>query len=204
MTIPKQLEWARTLQSIAQTGLAYDDTSAYDRQRYEQVRRIAAEMLGEDADAVEAMFVEETGHATPKLDVRGTVFRDGEILLVRERADGAWTLPGGWVDVGETPSEAVVREVREESGYETRAVKLLALYDRDRHAPMPHRWHLWKACFLCELLDGVQHDLDAEVSEARFFPRNAIPELSYGRATADFIDRFFEHTEHPEWPAYFD
>ena len=202
--IPKQLEWARSLQAIAQTGLAYDDTSPYDRQRFEQVRRIAAEISAMDIDTVEALFADEAGHATPKLDVRGAVFRDGEILLVRERVDGMWTLPGGWVDVGESPSAAVEREVREESGYKTRAIKLLALYDRDRHAPMPHRWHTWKACFLCELVDGVQHELDSEVSEASFFSQDAIPELSPGRTTPGFIDRFFEHMEHPEWQTDFD
>ena len=103
---------------------------------------------------------------------------------------GRWTLPGGWVDVGESPSEAVTREVREESGYETRAVKLLALYDRDRHAHPPHPWHIWKACFLCELLDGVQHDLDDEISETGFFTRDALPELDVERITPDsYIER---------------
>jgi ADP-ribose pyrophosphatase YjhB (NUDIX family) len=205
-----RLGWARRLQSIAQTGLAYGEPSVSDRERYEQVRRIAAEMISTngDTDEFEAVFAAEDGHATPKLDVRGVVFRDDAILLVREKVKksaGTWTLPGGWVDVGESPSEAVVREVREESGYDTRVAKLLALYDRDRHPHPPHPWHIWKACFLCELVDGTQHELDDEIAEARFFTRDELPEPDHARITPDsYINRFYAHREHPEWPTDFD
>ena len=206
MTVPRQLDWARRLQAIAQTGLAYGDPTEYDRNRYEQVRRVAAEMVAGNgnADEIEDRFGLEVGHATPKLDVRGAVFRDDAVLLVREVRDGKWTLPGGWVDVGESPSEAVVREVREESGYETRALKLLALYDRDKHPTTPHPWHIWKACFLCELVDGVQHEPDAEIAEARFFAKTELPELDDVRIASGFVERFYAHHEHPEWPTDFD
>ena len=207
MTTPPLLDWARRLQAIAQSGVAYDEPSPYDRDRYEQVRRIAAEMLATngDVEGLDALLAREVGHATPKLDVRGAVFRDDAILLVREAVSGKWTLPGGWVDVGESPGEAVVREVREESGYETRAVKLLALYDRNRHAHEPALWHTWKVCFLCELVDGVQHDVDHEVSGVDFFVRDRLPELDTQRITPDdYIDRFFAHRAHPEWPTDFD
>jgi ADP-ribose pyrophosphatase YjhB (NUDIX family) len=204
-----RLGWAQRLQSIAQSGLAYDEPSVYDKERYEQVRRIAAEMISTDGntDEFEAVFAAEVGHATPKLDVRGVVFRDDAILLVREKVKksaGTWTLPGGWVDVAESPTEAVVREVREESGYDTRAVKLLALYDRDRHPHPPFPWHMWKACFLCEVVSDVQHELDEEIAEARFFKRSELPELDRARITPDYIDRFYGHREHPEWPTDFD
>ena len=210
MVSTEQLEWAQRLQSIAQSGLAYGEPTVYDRERYEQIRRIAAEMISANGNVeeFEAVFAAEAGHATPKLDARGAVFRGDAILLVREKVKksaGTWTLPGGWVDVGESPSEAVVREVREESGYETRAVKLLALYDRNRHAHPPTPWHTWKACFLCELVDGVQHELDDEIAEARFFTRSEFPELDHARITPDsYIDRFYKHREHPEWPTDFD
>jgi ADP-ribose pyrophosphatase YjhB (NUDIX family) len=202
------LDWARRLQAIAQSGLAYAEPSVYDRDRYEQVRRIAAEMLerpdGPPADALEGAFAAETGHATPKLDVRGVVFRGDGVLLVHELADGLWTLPGGWVDVGETPSEAVTREVLEESGYSTRVAKLLALYDRDRHEHPPHVWHTWKAIFLCELEGDGQAALGSETAAAGFFPRDGLPELSLSRVTPRQIERCFEHREHPEWPTDFD
>jgi ADP-ribose pyrophosphatase YjhB (NUDIX family) len=206
VTVLPMLDWARRLQAIAQTGLAYRDQTAYDRARYDAVRRIAAEMLATngDVEALDARLALETGHATPKLDVRGAVFRDDAILLVREKSHGKWTLPGGWVDVGESPSEAVVREVREESGYDTRAVKLLALYDRDRQGHPPHPWHTWKAIFLCRLLSDDQAPLGLETLAAKFFPRDRLPELSLSRVTPRQIDRFFEHRDHPEWPTDFD
>ena len=205
MVVPRVLDWARRLQAIAQTGVAYEEPSVYDRERYEQVRHIAAEMLASngDVEAVDARLAAETGHATPKLDVRGAVFRDGEILLVRE-TDG-WSLPGGWVDVGETPSEAAAREVLEESGYETRAVKLIGLLDRDRQGYPPHAWHIWKAIFLCELLDDAQRELGAETEDARFFAPEALPEpLRVNVSTRHLIERCFDHHQHPEWPADFD
>ena len=203
--VPKLLDWARRLQAIAQTGVAYDGTQVYDRERYEQVRQIAAEMFASDGEVAtaDAILALETGHATPKLDVRGAVFRGDEILLVRE--DEAWSLPGGWVDVGESPGEAAVREVLEESGYETRAVKLLALLDRDRHHYEPHAWHIWKAIVLCELAGDEQQPLDSETDTAAFFGRDALPgRLRSGAATRALIERAFEHREHPEWPADLD
>ncbi len=135
------LEWTRRLQAVAQSGLAYAK-DPYDVERYEQVRKIAAEIAASHTkapvDRIDDLFSREFGYATPKLDIRAVVLNDqGEVLLVREKEDGLWTLPGGWVDVGESPSEAVEREVREESGYEVRAVRLLALWDRDKHGPPP-------------------------------------------------------------------
>jgi ADP-ribose pyrophosphatase YjhB (NUDIX family) len=159
---------------------------------------------GASAETIEQLFVGETGHATPKLDTRGVVFKGNGILLVHERRDDLWTLPGGWVDVGESPSEAVTREVLEESGYRTRAVKLLALYDRDRQGHPPHPWHTWKAIFLCELLDEHQEPLGHETSAARFFERNELPELSMNRVTPRYIERAYDHREHLEWPTEFD
>ena len=203
--VPQLLDWARRLQAIAQTGVAYGEPSIHDRERYEQVRRIAAEMLAADGDveAADSILALETGHATPKLDVRGVVFHNDAILLVRE--DGAWSLPGGWVDIGETPSEGVVREVLEEAGYATRAVKLLALLDRDRHDYEPHLWHIWKALVLCELVSEEQRELGSETDEARFFAHDALPEpLRSGAATHAVIERAFAHRENPEWPTDFD
>jgi ADP-ribose pyrophosphatase YjhB (NUDIX family) len=205
-TVPKLLDWARRLQAIAQTGVAYGEPSQYDRERYEQVRGIAAEMLAAEGDvaAIDAMLAQEAGHATPKLDVRGVVFRGDEILLVRDRGARWWTLPGGWADVGESPSDAVTREVHEESGYSTRATKLLALYDRDRHAYTPHQWHIWKAVFLCKLEGDEQHELTSETDAARFFARDELPDELHAEATRALIDRAYEHQANPEWPTDFD
>jgi ADP-ribose pyrophosphatase YjhB (NUDIX family) len=87
------------------------------------------------------LFKTEVGYATPKIGVRAAVFDGERILLVRERRDGLWTVPGGWVDVGDAPSLAAIKEVKEESGYVVVVKKLAALYGQDQdkhgHPPMP-------------------------------------------------------------------
>jgi ADP-ribose pyrophosphatase YjhB (NUDIX family) len=203
---PRWLDWARRLQAIAQSGLAYSP-SQYDLERYEAVREIAAEMMadgsGNAVAPIRDLFVGEAGHATPKVDVRGAVFRDDRILLVLERADGGWTLPGGWADVGESAAEATVREVREESGYETRAVKLLALYDRNRHGHPAIPFHAYKVFFECELIGGAAAS-SSETAGVDWFAEDGLPALSTSRVTAAQIRRLFEHFRHPEWPTDFD
>jgi len=202
----KWLEWARTLQAIAQNGLTYTK-DPFDIERYESVRQIAAEIIASHSDSdlgyIRDLLKGEAGHTTPKVDVRGAVFRDGAILLVRERHDGLWTLPGGWADVNESPSEAVVREVYEESGYRTRAVKLLALYDRRKHAHTPHQYHIYKIFFQCEVTGGSPSE-SAETDGVAFFRQDEIPELSISRVTPAQIGRLFEHYRHPDWPTDFD
>jgi ADP-ribose pyrophosphatase YjhB (NUDIX family) len=205
---PKLLQWARSLQAIAQSGLAWEPRE-YDRQRFEEVRRVAADMFacadGGDAARIEGWLAAEVGHATPKLDVRGVVFREEELLLVQEREGGGWSLPGGWVDVGESPSAAVAREVREESGHDVRPVKLLGLYDRDRRGFPPHTWHIWKAFFLCELVDGERRELGYETTAAGFFGQDALPTpLRFAEATAREIARCFDQHHHPDRPTEFD
>jgi len=203
---PNWLNWARRLQAIAQSGLAYSPHQ-YDLERYEAVREIAAEMMAEGSARAIApirdLFDGQAGQATPKVDVRAAVFREDRILLVLERADGGWTLPGGWADVEESPAEATVREVREESGYETRAVKLLAVYDRNRHGHPPIPFHAYKIFFQCELIGG-QPTSSHETAGVDWFAENSLPALSTSRVTAAQIQRFFEHYRNPHWPTDFD
>lgn len=197
---PAWLDWIKRLQAIAQTGLAFSEND-YDRERYESIRRIAAEIAscsdGMTPEVVETMFCRDDGYATPKVDVRGVVFRDDKILMVRERLDGLWTMPGGWADVCTTPAENVEREVFEESGYRVRAIKLLAVYDRSRHGHPPIPWHVYKMFFLCELLGG-DAKISNETSEVGFFGENEIPPLSLTRLTPDELARMFEHHRNPE------
>ena len=202
------MKWVRRLQAIAQSGLTYAK-DPYDVERYEQVRRIAAEIAstrsGTTVDSIDALFSEGTGYATPKLDIRAVVLNEeGAILLVREREDGLWTLPGGWVDVGESPSESVEREVKEESGYEVRAVRLLALWDRDKHPHPPIPFHVYKLYFQCELLGGEPLTASTETEGVDFFSKNALPELSLGRVTSQQIDRLIGLAIDSEGSAAFD
>ena len=157
----------------------------------------------QDSEKVLDLFRHERGYATPKIDVRGAVLRDDQVLLVRERDDGGWTLPGGWADVGDTPSAMVVREVKEESGYDVVPRKLAALFDRSKHPHPPIASHAYKLFFLCDLMGGEAAP-SFETPEVAFFPRNRLPGLSASRVTEYQIEHMFEHAAHPEWPTTFD
>ena len=204
---PIWIDWAKRLQAIAQTGLTYAE-SPYDVERYEAVRHIAAEMAADRSDVplprVLDLFASDTGYATPKVDVRAVIFHNGSILLVRERSDGRWTLPGGWADVGESPSECVAREAKDETGYDVQVQKLLAVYDRSKHPhEPPFPFHVYKMFFLCEIVGG-KATRNSEIDEIGFFARDVIPPLSLTRITPQQIDRMFEHRQHAEWPTDFD
>ncbi len=204
---PSWLEWSRKLQAIAQNGLLFTE-NPYDRERYKSIRDIAAQIMaagsGEPMEVVSGMFGAQTGYATPKIDVRGVVFRDDQILLVREAQDGLWTLPGGWADPNESPSESVTREIVEESGFKTRALKLLAVFDRAKHGHVPlHPFHVYKVLIRCEIESGDARP-SLETLDVGFFPENGIPDLSLARVTPPQIARCFQHLRHPEWPADFD
>lgn len=205
---PKWLVWAREIQATAQTGLAYAK-DVYDRQRYERLQQLSAiimaEFAGIDTQVVEGLFAEQRGYATPKVDVRGAVFKNDQILLVQERSDaGRWTLPGGWADVNQSPRECVVAEVREEAGLEVRPIKLAAVYDRARHAHLPpFGFHIYKMFFICEILGGVP-TAGIETEDVAFFDRDKLPELSTSRVLDYQIDRMFVHANSQELPTEFD
>jgi len=202
------LDWVRRLQAIAQSGLTYAK-DPYDVERYEQVRTIAVEVAASHSEAtaerINDLFFGESGYATPKLDIRAVVLDgEGAVLLVREKEDGLWTLPGGWVDVGESPSEAAEREVKEESGYEVRAVRLLALWDRDKHPHPPIPFHAYKLCFQCELLGGDPLVAGTETDGVGFFRKDALPQLSLGRVIPQQIERLLELAADSEGSSAFD
>ena len=205
---PQWLQWAKELQAIAQIGLTYSSTSHFDVERYNRIREIAAEILASSGDVgsdeVLEVLQREEGYATPKVDVRGVVFRDDEILLVRETSDGRWTLPGGWADVNQTARDAVAREVFEESGYRVAPSKLLAVFDRSRHEHTPSfPFHVYKIFILCRLIGG-EPKTSYETSAVEFFGEDALPELSTSRVTVAQIRRMFEHLRQPDLPTDFD
>lgn len=198
-------DWISRLAAIAQTGLAFSPNE-FDRQRFEQVRSIAAEMAAwpdGDVESVEAMFAATSGYATPKMVCRAAVIQDGRILMVRETADDRWTLPGGWIDVGESPATTAEREVQEESGYVVEVVKLAAIYDKLRHAHPPTPHHSYLLFFLCRLVGGQARG-SIETSEVDWFEPTQLPELSTLRATEFQVLRMFDHQRDPSLPTDFD
>ena len=200
-----QVNWAKKIAALARTGLHYS-RNHYDTDRYEQLLEVAAQMLAQAADTdrerIQAILEVDEGYVTPKVDVRGAVFWHGKVLLVREAVDGLWTLPGGWADIGDAPSEAVEREIREESGYEAKAVKLLAVEDRKRRHP-PSLHDVYKIAFLCELVGGEART-SAETTAVGWYSEDEIPPLSLGRVTEEQIARWFKHWREPDLPTEFD
>jgi len=205
-TAPKWIEWARRLQTMAQTGLVYA-RDPYDIERYRAIAAIAFEMMAEQSETdlavVRDLFAHAVNHATPMIDVRTAAFRDGQVLLVRERRDGRWALPGGWADVGETPSEAAAREVREESGFAVRITRLLALYDKRKYPHPPQPYYCYKLFFAAEIVGGAAADSD-ETDGAGFFSLEALPPLSLSRVLPQQLARLFELHGRPDAPPDFD
>ena len=149
----KWLNWAIEIQSLAQAGLAYTD-NVYDIERYNRLREIAAEMISEKSDIptekVRGLFCNETGYQTPKIDTRAAVFRDGKILLTHEN-NGTWSLPGGWCDVLESVESNTIKETKEETGLDVRAVRVIANQDRNKHNKPVYAYGVCKVFVLCEL-----------------------------------------------------
>jgi 8-oxo-dGTP pyrophosphatase MutT (NUDIX family) len=208
------LEVADELRALARTGLHYA-TDHYNQERYERILALAVRLasLATDSDPsrLEVLFRDrDDGYVTPKLDVRLAAFeREGDdvrVLMVRERADGLWALPGGYVDVGNSPAEAAVRETWEEAGLRVRAVRLAGVFDpRLRPEAPPHLFHIHKLVFAGELVDpGAAPSPGPEVIEAAFHPVDALPELSRGRTLDVHVREALRVADDPHGPAYFD
>ena len=190
----KWLTWAKQIQAISQIGLAYGK-DIYDIERYEQLRSLSVEIVNTytkvDSDQITDLFANETGYATPKVDVRGVIFQDDKILLVKEKADGAWALPGGWADIGLSPREIVVKEVKEESGFDVVPRRLLAVLDKNKHYHAPSPYHVYKIFILCEIMGGSAME-GMETSEVKFFDRSNLPQLSEERNTYGQVQLMFD------------
>jgi ADP-ribose pyrophosphatase YjhB (NUDIX family) len=193
------LEVAQSLQSIAQAGLTYSKDK-YDIERFDQIKQLAVSIVDEHAVAplekVQQLFDLEEGYLTPKVDVRGAIFREDKILLVKETIDDCWSLPGGWADVGYTASEVIVKEVNEESGLVVKVNRLLAVLDKKCHPHPPDLYYVYKIFFLCDELGGVLKN-GMETSDVRFFALQDLPELSKGRNTKNQIEMMFSLRDRP-------
>lgn len=201
-------EIAKRLKAISQAGKFFAKNE-YELNRHEELEQITAEIFENhtdlSAEQARGILQEDTGYPTPKVDARGVVFKDGKVLMVKEIADGGWTLPGGWCDVGMTASQNVAREVWEESGYEVKVTRLLAVYDRDTqgHTP-PYPFNIYKFFYQCELTGG-EAKTSNETSEVAWFAEDELPEnLSKGRTLPHELKLFFQRYRDPNHPAAFD
>lgn len=204
--VPKILKWAREIQALAQTSNTYAEND-FQRERYNRLNVIAAEMISDhshlELQPLIDAFQSQVGYATPKLDVRSAIFKGDRILMVRERIEDGWCMPGGWVDVGDIPSQAAVRETKEESGFDVRVNNLIGVYDTNRFEPLDV-FHAYKLVFLAEITGG-EATTSNETSEVRFFSREDIPSnLSGSRTTIRQIQDAYAVLSDPNIPTVFD
>jgi len=205
-SVPQWLTWAREIQSLCQTGLAYSQND-YETLRYRRLMEIAVEMVcthtGLPQKTLMKSFMAQPGYATVKVDVRGAVIRDGKILLVQERSDRRWCMPGGWADVGEFPSAMVTREVLEESGFEVLPKRVIGVYDANRTGGPLELYHAYKLVFLCDIIGGRARPSD-ETQAVDFFPFDDLPPLSTNRTDERHLTEVFAHILDTKRVAAFD
>src|SRR5512134_2151147 len=201
----KWLDWAREIFSLSQSGLTYSG-NPYDIERYQRLQEITAEIIADQSNITKESALEsfsmQAGYITPKVDVRGAVVRDGKILLIQERADDNWAMPGGWADLGNSPASVAEREVREESGFRVKAEKVVAVIDANRIEPFEF-YHAYKIIFLCKLLDGEPRT-SHETLAVDFFAPDHLPPLSSYRTNEAMLQEVFAHIADPNRQTVFD
>ena len=204
--VPKWLEWAREIQQLSQTGLAFAKTD-YEKLRYRRLIELTAEIVDHhtqlDKASVETVLMKQPGYATPKIDVRAAVIRENNILLVQERADNLWAMPGGWADVGDIPSEVAIRETKEESGFDVKPVKVIGVYDANREGGYLELFHAFKIVFLCDLIGGEPKPSD-ETIDVKYFSFEELPPLSKNRTNENHIEEILLHLKDSDRQTYFD
>lgn len=202
----KWLELIIEIQSLAQNGLAYTN-NAYDIERYKRLRDISAEMLSMKTEIslekVKDLFCNETGYQTPKIDTRAVIFRDNKILLVHEN-NGTWSLPGGWCDVLESIKSNTEKEVREETGLNVRAVKIISIQDRNKHNKPVYAYGVCKIFVLCEVINGKFVE-NIETTEIRYFSLQDLPHnLAEEKTNKEQIEMCFKAYLNENWQTQFD
>jgi ADP-ribose pyrophosphatase YjhB (NUDIX family) len=205
--VPPIERWAQRIQALAQTGLTYA-RDPYDVERYRDLQQMAAEMqatlTAQTVAEISSWYAMEGGYATPKVGVRSIVMDDtARILLVQERSDGLWCPPGGWADVGTSPSVMAVREVHEESGYHVAIERVLAVLDRDVQGHPSIGWHVYTIYFLCRVIGGAPLTI-AETSDVGWFHLADLPPLSLDRVTSVQLERFVALAQDSAAPVWFD
>lgn len=179
------LEFSRELAAIGQAGITYS-RDPFDRERFVRLREMAGEILSLEVGNQDFKWPPENGYDTPKVDVRAMVFRDGQVLLVKEIASGAWTAPGGWADVNVSPAGNAEKECLEESGFVVKATRLVSILDKALSGYPRNANAIYKIFFLCEVVGG-EATPSIESSEVGFFPLDDLPPLDGDRIREEDI-----------------
>jgi ADP-ribose pyrophosphatase YjhB (NUDIX family) len=204
---PKWLYWAKQLQAIAQTGIEFTE-NPYDRERYERLRELSVEILNEytgiDNTKIATLFANESGYQTPKVDVRAAIFNEKEeVLMIREKLDNKWALPGGWADIELSLRENILKESMEEAGAEIKIKRIVGIFDRNRHVDDDFPYSAYKVFVECDFIKSDFTE-NIETLEHGFFTMDTLPELSEGRNTRHQIDHCFAARRLDHFEAVFD
>ena len=194
MTPKEHLDAIKRLKAIADTGLIYAEVP-YDIERYEELKDISLKLMAHLADVsfskLDSFFLPQLDYPTPKVDVRGFILNEkDEILMAQESVDSKWTIPGGWADIGNTPKEVVLKEIKEETGIDAEVVRLLAIYDKQRHKHPAEPYYIYKIIFFCNALGG-KLEPGFDMKGAKYFPLDALPELSEERILKSQLIQLF-------------
>lgn len=185
----------KRIKAIAETGLVYSSAD-YDRERYQELLEISLKLLShlsnESLEKLNDFFMPQLDYPTPKVDIRGLVLNEkDEILMAKESIDGKWTIPGGWADIGNTPSEVALKEIKEETGMEAKIVRLLAIYDKQQHPHPPEPHYVYKMVFLCRVIGGKLRP-GFDMQDAKWFAMDKLPTLSEDRILKSQLDHLFK------------
>jgi ADP-ribose pyrophosphatase YjhB (NUDIX family) len=198
----------KKLKALADTGLVYS-TDDYNKERYSEIQHLSialmAEVSGNSAESLQAMFAPVTDYPTVKTDVRALILSDDkkQVLLARESADGKWSLPGGWADVGDSPKETAEKEAWEETGLTVEAKTLLAVFDKRFHPHPPQPFYVYKMVFLCEKVSGELKE-GFDLLDVGYFDIDNLPELSEDRILKSQIELVYKKAANGDLSAYFD
>lgn len=201
------LSYTKKLQAISSTGLYYA-SDEYDKERYNEILKISLEMisiLGNTpvSRVKDLMTKHSKGYATPKIDVRGAVFKDDKILLVKEKSDGLWTLPGGFADIGISAANNIKKEIKEEAGINVIVKKLYSVKHKALGDYKDDLRDFYKIFFICNQLDLESPKAGLEISDVDFFDIDNIPNLSRGRVIENDIEEAFKHFRNPNLETFF-
>lgn len=200
-------EKIKRIQTLAEIGLEFSENT-FDRERYSELRDIALNMLERitdiPIDKIVPVIEEANGYKTPKVDVRAAVFNEkGQILLVQEKADNKWAMPGGWSDVSYSPGEVAEKECMEEAGITVKATKLLAVMDKQKHNMTPAFEYVYKIFLLCEKQSDTI-STGSETNDVAWYSENNLPELSNPRNNEFVLKLMFEYFNGQRTEPFFD
>ena len=182
------VKYLQRMIALTDTGLTFTK-DPFDRERYEDLRSLLSEMLNQaldlDAEEVAEVLKPTSAYATPLMDVRAWIVEDEKICLVRGQGENDWALPGGFGEVGYSPTENILKEIEEETGFKAKIERLLAVFDTNRFQLQSKQYA--KFVFECKLLDG-QFQKNQEIADLQFFAIDQLPALSEKRITKEQIE----------------